>query len=157
DARSYLQNYSQPDVRMFIEKRERFLSSLRMIPRLAVVESDDPLKIMLRVDHHSGCQLKEKLEQVGIEVELADLFQVLLILPLLKQWHAYPFAEIRSLLKEAVAMLEEETRKDMKLQMKRTSEVTVLELSIEEIDLSDQEWVSYTQIIGRIAAGMVIP
>ena len=157
DARSYLQNYSQPDVRMFIEKRERFLSSLRMIPRLAVVESDDPLKIMLRVDHHSGYQLKEKLEQVGIEVELADLFQVLLILPLLKQWHAYPFAEIRSRLKEAVAMLEEETRKDMKLQMKRTSEVTVPELSFEEIDLSDQEWVSYTQIIGRIAAGMVIP
>lgn len=157
DARSYLQNYSQPDVRMFIEKRERFLSSLRMIPRLAVVESDDPLKIMLRVDHHSGYQLKEKLEQVGIEVELADLFQVLLILPLLKQWHAYPFAEIRSRLKEAVAMLEEETRKDMKLQMKRTSEVTVPELSFEEIDLLDQEWVSYTQIIGRIAAGMVIP
>ena len=157
DARSYLQNYSQPDVRMFMEKRERFLSSLRMIPRLAVVESDDPLKIMLRVDHHSGYQLKEKLEQVGIEVELADLFQVLLILPLLKQWHAYPFAEIRSRLKEAVAMLEEETRKDMKLQMKRTSEVTVPELSFEEIDLSDQEWVSYTQIIGRIAAGMVIP
>ncbi|WP_298834129.1 aminotransferase class I/II-fold pyridoxal phosphate-dependent enzyme [uncultured Planococcus sp.] len=157
DARSYLQNYSQPDVRMFMEKRERFLSSLRMIPRLAVVESDDPLKIMLRVDHHSGYQLKEKLEQVGIEVELADLFQVLLILPLLKQWHAYPFAEIRSRLKEAVAMLEGETRKDMKLQIKKTSEVTVPELSFEEIDLSDHEWISHTQVIGRIAAGMVIP
>ncbi|WP_223643308.1 aminotransferase class I/II-fold pyridoxal phosphate-dependent enzyme [Planococcus sp. 4-30] len=157
DARSYLQNYSQPDVRMFMEKRERFLSSLRMIPRLAVMESDDPLKIMLRVDHHSGYQLKEKLEQVGIEVELADFFQVLLILPLLKQWHAYPFAEIRSRLKEAVAMLEGETRKDMKLQIKKTSEVTVPELSFEEIDLSDHEWISHTQVIGRIAAGMVIP
>ncbi|WP_394122199.1 aminotransferase class I/II-fold pyridoxal phosphate-dependent enzyme [Planococcus donghaensis] len=157
DARSYLQNYSQPDVRMFMEKRERFLSSLRMIPRLAVMESDDPLKIMLRVDHHSGYQLKEKLEQAGVEVELADFFQVLLILPLLKQWHAYPFAEIRSRLKEAVAMLEGETRKDMKLQIKKTSEVTVPELSFEEIDLSDHEWISHTQVIGRIAAGMVIP
>lgn len=157
DARSYLQNYSQPDIRTFVEKRDRFLSSLQMIPHLNVVESDDPLKIMLRVDHHSGYQLKRMLEQVGVEVELADLFQVLLILPLLKQWHAYPFAEIRSRLKEAVAMLEGETRKDMKLQVKRTSEVTVPELSFEEIDLSDHEWVSYTQVIGRIAAGMLIP
>jgi len=157
DARSYLQNYSQPDIRMFMEKRGRFLSSLRMIPRLAVVESDDPLKVMLRVDHHSGYQLKRMLEQVGVEVELADLFQVLLILPLLKQWHAYPFAEIRSRLKEAVSLLEGETRKDINPHIKKISEVTVPELSFEEIDLTEQEWVSYTQIIGRIAAGMVIP
>lgn len=157
DARSYLQNYSQPDMRMFNEKRERFLSSLRMIPHLAVVESDDPLKIMLRVSHHSGYQLKQKLEQTGVHVELADLYQVLLILPLLKQWHAYPFAEIRSRLKEAVQLLEGEARKDMRVQVKTVSQVTVPELSFEEIDLTDQEWVPYTQVIGRIAAGMVIP
>ena len=157
DARSYLQNYSQPDMRMFNEKRERFLSSLRMIPHLTVVESDDPLKIMLRVAHHSGYQLKQKLEQTGVHVELADLYQVLLILPLLKQWHAYPFAEIRSRLKEAVQLLEGEVRKDRRVQVKTVSEVTVPELSFEEIDLTDQEWVPYTQVIGRIAAGMVVP
>ncbi|MDJ0333222.1 aminotransferase class I/II-fold pyridoxal phosphate-dependent enzyme [Planococcus sp. S3-L1] len=157
DARSYLQNYSQPDIRMFNEKRDRFLSSLRMIPHLTVVESDDPLKIMMRVDHHSGYQLKQKLEQVGIEVELADLFQVLLILPLLKQWHTYPFAEIRSRLKEAISMLEDEEREETKLGLTKFVDVTVPELSFEEIDVADQEWVSYTQVIGRIAAGMVIP
>ncbi|EGA88174.1 hypothetical protein GPDM_16396 [Planococcus donghaensis MPA1U2] len=157
DARAYLQSYSPPDIRSFNEKRERFLSSLRMIPQLLVVESDDPLKIMLRVAHHSGYQLKEKLEQVGVEVELADSFQVLLILPLLKQRHAYPFAEIRSRLKEAVAMLEREDRKETTLKVKKIDDVTVPELSFEEIDLSDQEWVSYTQIIGRIAAGMLTP
>lgn len=157
DARSYLQNYSQPDMRMFNEKRERFLSSLRMIPHLTVVESDDPLKIMLRVAHHSGYQLKQKLEQTGVHVELADLYQVLLILPLLKQWHAYPFAEIRSRLKEAVQLLEDEARKEMRIHVKTASQVTVPELSFEEIDLTDQEWVPYTQVIGRIAAGMITP
>lgn len=157
DARAYLQNYSQPDIRMFMEKRERFLSSLRMIPHVKVMESDDPLKIMLRVDYHSGYQLKQKLEETGIEVELADAFQVLLILPLLKQWHAYPFAEIRSRLKEAVLMLEREERKETKLVVTKLLDVTVPELSFEEIDLADQEWVSYTQVIGRIAAGMVVP
>lgn len=157
DARSYLQNYSQPDMRMFNEKRERFLSSLRMIPHLTVVESDDPLKIMLRVAHHSGYQLKQKLEQTGVHVELADLYQVLLILPLLKQWHAYPFAEIRSRLKEAVQLLEGEARKEMRVHVKTASQVTVPELSFEEIDLTDQEWVPYTQVIGRIAAGMITP
>lgn len=157
DARSYLQNYSHPDMRMFNEKRERFLSSLRMIPHLTVVESDDPLKIMLRVAHHSGYQLKQKLEQTGVHVELADLYQVLLILPLLKQWHAYPFAEIRSRLKEAVQLLEGEARKEMRVHVKTASQVTVPELSFEEIDLTDQEWVPYTQVIGRIAAGMITP
>ena len=157
DARSYMQNYSLPDMRMFIEKRERFLSSLRMIPQLTVVESDDPLKIMLRVAHHSGYQLKEKLDQTGVHVELADFYQVLLILPLLKQWHAYPFAEIRSRLKEAVQLLEGEARKDLKLPATTAAQVTVPELSFEEIDLTDQEWVAYTEVIGRIAAGMVVP
>lgn len=157
DARAYLQSYSSPDIRSFNEKRERFLSSLRMIPQLHVVESDDPLKIMLRVAHHSGYQLKEKLEQVGIEVELADAFQVLLILPLLKQRHAYPFAEIRSRLKEAVAMLDGEIRQEIKMEINKLDDVTVPELSFEEIDLADQEWISYTQIIGRIAAGMLTP
>lgn len=157
DARSYLQNYSQPDIRMFIEKRNRFLSSLRMIPNLTVVESDDPLKIMLRANHHSGYQLKQQLEQAGIEVELADLFQVLLILPLLKQWHAYPFAEIRSRLKEAMLRLEGEERQETTLDVQQQLDVTVPELSFEELDLADQEWISYTQIIGRIAAGMVVP
>ena len=157
DARSYMQNYSLPDMRMFIEKRERFLSSLRMIPQLTVVESDDPLKIMLRVAHHSGYQLKEKLDQTGVHVELADFYQVLLILPLLKQWHAYPFAEIRSRLKEAVQLLEGEARKDLKLPATTVAQVTVPELSFEEIDLTDQEWVAYTEVIGRIAAGMVVP
>lgn len=157
DARSYVQNYSQPDIRMFLEKRDRFLSSLRMIPQLTVVESDDPLKIMLRAKHHSGYQLKQQLEQAGIEVELADLFQVLLILPLLKQWHAYPFAEIRSRLKEAVMNLEGEKRHQNKLTVQQQVDVTVPELSFEEIDLADQEWIPYTQIIGRIAAGMVVP
>lgn len=157
DARSYVQNYSQPDVRMFIEKRDRFLSSLRMIPHLSVIESDDPLKIILRANHHSGYQLKQQLEHAGIEVELADLFQVLLILPLLKQWHAYPFAEIRSRLKEAMTRLEGEARQETKHAVQQQLDVTVPELSFEEIDLADQEWISYTQIIGRIAAGMVVP
>ena len=82
---------------------------------------------------------------------------MLLILPLLKQKHSYPFAEIRSRLKEAVLMLEGEERQETKLEVKKLLDVTVPELSFEEIDLADQEWVSYTQVIGRIAAGMVIP
>ncbi len=157
DARAHLQTYSLPDIRAFNEKRERFLNSLRMIPQLHVIESDDPLKIMLRVNHHSGYQFKEKLEQVGVEVELADLFQVLFVLPLLKQRHSYPFAEIRSRLKEAVAMLAGESRQQTEVTSHHFQDVTVPELSFEEIDLADQEWVSYTQIIGRIAAGMIIP
>ena len=157
DSRSFIQSYSQPDIRTFERKRTGFIDSLRTIPHLTVFESDDPLKLLLRVENHSGFQLKQKMEQLGVHAELADPYQVLLILPLLKQWHGYPFAEARSRLKEAVRLVRKEARETAALQPQKPTEISVPELSFEEIDLADFEWIPYTQAIGRIAVGAVIP
>ncbi|RNF38312.1 aminotransferase class I/II-fold pyridoxal phosphate-dependent enzyme [Planococcus salinus] len=157
DARSFIQSYSQPDIRTFERKRTDFINSLRTIPHLTVFESDDPLKLLLRVENYSGFQLKQKMEQTGLYAEMADPYQVLLILPLLKQRHAYPFAEARSRLKEAVRLVREEDRAIPAVQLQESIEISVPELSFEEIDLADYEWIPYTQAIGRIAVGMVIP
>lgn len=157
DARAFMQNYSQPDIRSFEEKRQRFIDSLKSIHQLEVFEADDPLKLMLRAKHYSGHQLQRKMEKKGIYAELADSQQVLLILPLLKQRNAYPFAEIRSRLKEAVQSLKEEERKTAEAEIGRQNTISVPEISFEEIDLADSEWVSYTKAMGRISAAMVIP
>lgn len=157
DARAYIQNYSVHDKRDFLEKRFYFISSIKRIPALEVVETDDPLKLLLRVDDRGGFQLKEALEQSGIYVELADPFQVLLILPLSKPWHAYPYAEIRSRIKEAVHSVRLLEKLTPAFRVGNAKPVTVPELSFEEVDLSVQEWVPYTQAIGRISSAMVTP
>ncbi|MGI2329705.1 aminotransferase class I/II-fold pyridoxal phosphate-dependent enzyme [Planococcus sp. YIM B11945] len=157
DARAFLQTYSQPDIRTFQEKRQRFIDSAKTIPSLAVIETDDPLKLLLRVENYSGYQLQDQLEQNGIYAELADPYQVLLILPLLKQQHVYPFAEIRSRLKEAVLALKKEVPSPVTIKALEQEKISVPELSFEEMNAAEQEWISYTQVIGRISATMVVP
>ncbi|MBU9674716.1 aminotransferase class I/II-fold pyridoxal phosphate-dependent enzyme [Planococcus sp. CP5-4] len=157
DARAYIQNYSVHDKRDFLEKRLYFISSIRRIPSLEVVETDDPLKLLLRIESRGGFQLKAALEQAGIFVELADPFQVLLILPLSKPWHAYPYADIRSRIKEAVQGVRLLEKGTPSFRPNNPPRVTVPELSFEEVDLSVQEWVPYERAIGRISAAMVTP
>ncbi|MDS9004964.1 hypothetical protein RLL51_02670, partial [Streptococcus pneumoniae] len=157
DARAYIQNYSVHDKRDFLEKRLYFISSIKRIPALEVVETDDPLKLLLRVENRGGFQLKEALEQAGVYVELADPFQVLLILPLSKPWHSYPYAEIRSRIKEAVHSVRLLEKLTPAFRADNAKPVTVPELSFEEVDLSVQEWVPYTRAIGRISSAMVTP
>ncbi|MBT2583814.1 aminotransferase class I/II-fold pyridoxal phosphate-dependent enzyme [Planococcus sp. ISL-109] len=157
DARAYIQNYSASDKQEFLEKREHFVTSLKRIPLIEVVESTDPLKLLLRVEKCGGFQLKDALEKVGIYAELADPFQVLLILPLIKRGYAYPSAEICSRIKEAVASLSHQESVIPNFQPRQQNPVVVPELTFEEVDLSARKWVPYTQVAGRISAAMVTP
>jgi len=158
DARAYIQTYSGPDMQHFEEKRRLFIGSLQTIARLDVFEADDPLKIMLRVEGHNGLKLQKKLEEMGVYVELADSRQVLMVLPLLKQGHIYPFAEIRSRIREAVQKLRKE-QADPKIRItpQESTAISEPEISYEAIDLADTEWISYTQAMGRHSAAMVTP
>lgn len=80
----------------------QWIESLRAVDNLTVIEVADPLKLLLRVQGYTGFQLKQKLEQNQLYVELADAEQVLTILPLLKRGEVYPFADMRIRIKEAV-------------------------------------------------------
>jgi arginine/lysine/ornithine decarboxylase len=157
DARSYVQTYSQPDKRSFEEKRRQFVDGLKSIPKLEVFEPDDPLKLMLRVSHHSGRQLQRQLEETGIHAELADAYQVLLILPLLKHSHSYPFAEIRSRIKEAVRAVLQEERQSVEMKVPDQQTIQMPEISYEELESGAFEWLPYPKAYGRISAGMVVP
>lgn len=156
DARSYLQTYSQADKKSFEEKRHQFVESLKSLPNLEVYEADDPLKLMLRVPYHSGYQLKEQLEQEGIHAELADPYQVLLILPLLKREHGFSFAEVRRRVKRALAKLKEIPRKAVDVTVQPQEAVSKLEATFAELE-GEGEWISYTKAQGRISAAMIVP
>jgi arginine/lysine/ornithine decarboxylase len=157
DARAFVQNYSPEDLWSFKGKRRQFIESLMAIPNLEVFQSDDPLKLMIRVPRHSGFQFQRQLENFRVYGELADPYQVMLILPLLKKTQDYPFAEIRSRIKQAVQAVMKEPYEEMAVKIPEQQKISIPELSFEEMDTEDREWIVYTKALGRISAAMVVP
>lgn len=158
DARHYVQTYSEIDASYFFEKRNQWIEALRSIPSLQVIEMDDPLKVLLRVPGYTGFQLKDALEVRGIYPELADIHQVLLILPLLKQGHMFPFAETRVQIKEAVGSLKNKEKRNMlPSSFKEINKISIPEYSFSEMEEMETEWLPYVRAIGRVSAKMVIP
>ncbi|AJD89360.1 arginine decarboxylase [Jeotgalibacillus malaysiensis] len=84
DARYYAATYTREDADFFKSERDHFINVLQKIPRLKVIEPEDPLKLIIRIDGMSGYDLQAACEQHGIYAELADPLQVLWMLPLLK-------------------------------------------------------------------------
>lgn len=160
DARYYVQTYMESDGAYIIEKRNQWIEALRSIGSLDVIEVDDPLKLLLRVKGYSGFQLQEALEAKQVYGELADRNQVLFILPLLKQGHTYPFAEIRVRIKEAVTFLLEAAKTD-NIKASQTAykfvQLTEPVYTFDEMASLNKEWLPYMRTIGRISASMIIP
>lgn len=159
DARSYIQSYLESDGVYLLDKREQWIDALRSIQRLEVVEVDDPLKVLLRVPGYTGFQLQTKLEQQGIFVELADIYQVLVILPLLKRGITYPFAEARIRIKDAVEQLlkEKGTVSRIVEQDSELSTISAPEYNSMDLENFEKQWIPYMRAIGRVSASMVIP
>ena len=159
DARQYVATYLESDYKYFLEKREHFISALNLIKGLDVVEVHDPLKLLLRVPGYSGFDLKDVLKDQNIYVELADMEQVLIILPLLKQGIVYPFTVLRTHIKNAITKLLISPRQQkvpllMQLENQKVSKPIT---SIAKARQSEIEWIPYTKAIGRISAELIIP
>jgi len=160
DARYYVQTYMESDGAYIIEKRNQWIEALRSIGSLEVIEVDDPLKLLLRVSGYSGFQIQEALEAKHVYADLADMNQVLFILPLLKQGHTYPFAEIRVRIKEAVTMLLDTAKTDSITASQAAYnfvQITEPIYTFNEIASLNKEWLPYMRTMGRISASMIIP
>lgn len=158
DSRSYVERYNEIDFKQLMYKRKLFIEALETIPQLEIVQVDDPLKLLIRMEKYSGFQIQKVLEQQNIYVELADTYQVLMILPLLKVEHEYPFAEIRKRIKHAVDNLRKEVPiipNDARL-IKQKS-ISTLHMNISLLNEKQGEWIPYARSLGRIAKGMIIP
>ena len=158
DARSYVERYNEIDFKHFIDRRKLFIDALETIPHLEVVQVDDPLKLLIRVGTYAGFQVQKAFEAQNIYVELADTYQVLFILPLLKGEHEYPFADIRKRIKQAVDELRKEVPNSPgEIQPIRQHSISTLHMSVGVLSEKQGEWIPYVRSIGRIAKGMVIP
>lgn len=158
DARDYIETFSQEDANYFIRTREQFVNGLNLIKNLSIVEVEDPLKLLLRVNGYSGFELQKKLEEQGVYGELADMTQVLFILPLVKRKHTFPFADIRVRIKLAVEQLMKQPKSKIQIDYTHDLEaISRLATSYKEMDEHDSEWILYSKAVGRISAGMVIP
>ena len=158
DARSYVERYSPIDYKQMMDRREVFIDALETIPLIEIVQVDDPLKLLIRVEKYTGFQVQQAFEKQNIYVELADIYQVLLILPLLKVEHEFAFAEIRKRIKYAIEDLKREiqgyTNNIFHMEQKN---ISTLQMSLELVNDKQGEWIPYVRSIGRIAKGMIIP
>ncbi|QTD43459.1 aminotransferase class I/II-fold pyridoxal phosphate-dependent enzyme [Sporosarcina sp. Te-1] len=159
DARHYAASYLAEDHEVFLRERSAFIRGLCTISSVEVVEPDDPLKLLMRVEGYTGFALLEKLETEGIFVELADPFQVLIILPLLKKGTHFPFEESLVKIKTAVTLLKAEAMSDVAKPsaLSTGEEIGMLAIFPADLNRLETEWVSIDSVIGRVAANSIIP
>ena len=158
DARSYVERYSDIDYRQLLNKRKLFIEALETIQQLEVIQVDDPLKLLMRAGKYSGFQLQKALEKQKVYVELADSYQILLILPLLKVEHEYPFADIRRRIKHALDELRKEVPESPREMMTLSQKpISTLNMNLTLVNEKQGEWISYVRAAGRTSKAMVIP
>jgi len=158
DARSYVERYNPMDFKQLLDRRDVFIESLETIPLMEIVQVDDSLKLLIRVGNYSGFQVQQAFEKQDIYVELADIYQVLLILPLLKVEHEFPFAEIRKRIKYAVEGLKKEIPEYTRnIFYEEQKTISTLQMNLELVNEKQGEWIPYPRSIGRVAKGMITP
>lgn len=158
DARAYAESFTEKDSISFLEKRNAIIKRLGQIQYLQTIETDDALKLIVRIEGHSGFDVQRAFDAVGIYVELADPYQVLLVLPLLKKEQDYPFESIAEKIELAVLSL-------LKLKkMNRVIDPPNFEYAIStpayivrELEQLQAVWVPYEETVGMVAAASIIP
>ncbi len=107
-ARSYLAGYEKKDGLFLLNQVNRFKRELAAIPGIKVLDYPESQGDFLKVTIQSACgltgfELQKRLEREGIYSELADPYNVLFILPLLKENQTYPLMETAAKIKAALA------------------------------------------------------
>ena len=158
DARHYADTYKEADYAYFQIYRLQLLRGLRSIPTIEVMEVDDALKLLVRVEGYSGFELQEALEQQGIYPELADLYQVLLVLPLVKVGHAGLPVDLESKFKCAVDMLRiSKASAPQQILHLPAMPVSAVAYNTAQLREMKSEWVAIVDAKERVAAESIVP
>jgi len=158
DARAYAESYTVEDMRFFTKRRKVLVERLRRIPSLRVIEMDDPLKIIIRMPGYSGYDLQKVFEKEGVYAELADINQVLFILPLLKTTYEYKIEEIINRVSKAVNCLNKNSRDYESIEPPELEvDITELSYTASEMESLEVGWIPYESILGKVIAESIIP
>ncbi len=164
-ARSYIGTLSKEDLQYTKDQIVRFKSQLRKISGIKVLEKFeedyDILKLTIQAQGpFSGYDLQSKLNQAGVYVELADPYNILFVLPILKQGQYYPYNEIIRAIEKIVFQLNQQTRARETLsitKMDNDKELTELALSFNEMKNKKTCFISIEDAENKIAAETITP
>lgn len=158
DARHYAESYDLVDLACFQLYRQKLLQGLRSVSLVSVVEVDDALKLLVRVKGYTGFAVQKALEKQGVYTELADLYQVLWVLPLVKDGHTNDQPELIEKCRKAVDSLRGSSPATVPLSMCFPSlpASTVIYIA-NELRTMKTEWLPMNKAVDRVVVEAVIP
>jgi arginine/lysine/ornithine decarboxylase len=159
-ARSYMGTFTKEDKEQNLKEINNFVQALEGVhPQLIVKGTDDPLKLVMKLAGRSGYTLQQLLESEGIYPELADPDYVLLILPLLKKDHSFPYKEAISRICKALGNepIIEKIKNHETHRSNNQEFFTTLALSFEDMEEKGEALIPIDEAEGEISAGMVTP
>ncbi|PIC98669.1 MULTISPECIES: aminotransferase class I/II-fold pyridoxal phosphate-dependent enzyme [unclassified Sporosarcina] len=158
DARYYAETYDEKDFESFQLYRRNLIRDLCNMAGVEVVETDDQLKLLIRATGHTGYVLQEALEHQDIYPELADLYQVLLVLPLVKVGDGKRYIDVVDKFKVAMNCLAEKKTTSVRIHnyLSKSSPSTVV-YTASQLHTMDMEWLNMQSATGRVAADAIIP
>jgi arginine/lysine/ornithine decarboxylase len=160
-ARNYLATYHRNDLVYLKQEISIFKKELSTIQSIKVLEypdiSGDTLKVTIQSRSMlSGFELQKRFEEIGIYTELADPYNVLFILPLLKENQEYPLVRAGRKIKE---LLEEIPYHSVEKEATLVSTGKISELAISHDKLSNMEkqLLPVSEATGQVCAETIIP
>jgi arginine/lysine/ornithine decarboxylase len=160
-ARAYLADYNKNDLAYLLSEINAFKKELAEISRIKVLEfpmgKGDYLKITIQTQCDlSGFELQKRFEEYGIYTELADPYNVLFVLPLLKAGQTYPFAETAAKIKQALKAVTS-NNKVSHVDLSTEGKISGLALGYKDMDKLVIEETALEATLSRICAETIIP
>lgn len=159
-SRYYLAGYEPQDADFLLSEIHSFKEALAKIESIKVLtypkNVGDPLKITIQSNSDlTGFELQKRFEANGIYTELADPYNVLFIMPLLKKGQVYPLSETAAKMKSVLYGL---PCNDIMEEL-QTGDERILELAIRysEMEKLKVMEVEIERASGLICAEPVIP
>ena len=158
DARAFIETYDEIDKQYFLQMRKKFIKRLANLAHLEIVPSEDPLKLLIRMKNYTGFQLLEALEMHNVYGELADPYQVLFILPLLKKGQPFEIEKICERIEQAVwALSMQEKNVPIPTMPLYRHQMTELCYSSQELASYQPIWCTFDDAVGKVSAEMITP
>ncbi|EJV78245.1 aminotransferase class I/II-fold pyridoxal phosphate-dependent enzyme [Bacillus cereus] len=139
-----------------VEFLRRFKEGLRSIPQIAILQypSQDELKVTVQTRCQlSGYELQSVFEKVGIYTEMADPYNVLLILPLQVNEGYMKAIEIIRLAMQQYKVKD----KTASIRYTYKGEISPLPYTYKQLERYETKLISIEEAVDMIAAEMVIP
>ncbi|MFK9094987.1 aminotransferase class I/II-fold pyridoxal phosphate-dependent enzyme [Bacillus salipaludis] len=159
-SRHYLDTYEQRDLSFLLTEIKHFKEELAKIPTIQVLEFPNNQGDFLKITIQSRCklngfELQKRLELSGVYTELADPYNVLFILPLVKERQCYPLKEAAAKIKKALEGLPF-YRMDEEFPMEG-NKISELAIPFEEMTALAVEEIPIGGSSGSICAETIIP